>query len=179
MSTVPNRQALPKQCDPRKLAAQHELLLCVVPVTDLPRFASTLEDLQGEVSVHLQFSIDEEYRTLITGNLETTVTVQCQRCLGPMTIDLSAEVSVCVLMTDEQAQQLPSWLDPWLVPEESAELAELIEEELLLAMPIVATHDDPNCAGSLTYGEDLTDDDAKGPKSDSPFDKLAALKGKL
>ena len=49
--------------------------------------------------------------------------------------------------SDEEAQRLPENYDPLLLTDETLPLATLVEEELLLSMPIITRHKLAECSG--------------------------------
>ena len=96
----------------------------------------------------------------------------CQRCLEPVSYSVTAHIDVALVWNEDQAKALPGRLDPWLVGEERMVLTDLIEEELLLAMPLVALHDPCPTALPQDRGEP-----EKHENADNPFAVLAKLKG--
>ena len=135
------------------------------------------ESLDQPVRVRLAFGRDEDGRRRVQGRVETSLVLVCQRCLEPVQQEVAADVDLMVVWSEEQAKALPADLDPLLVTEERMTLAELVEEELLLAMPLVALHDQcpdppPQSAG------DPGDQDDNQSDPDNPFAVLARLKGR-
>ena len=79
-----------------------------------------------------------------------------------------------LVWTEEQAKALPADLDPLLVTGERMTLAEVLEEELLLALPLIALHD--QCPNSPL--DESGEADEEQIKPDNPFAVLAHLKGR-
>ena len=69
----------------------------------------------------------------------------CQRCLQAMPIELSGAHQLAVVGDDEQARQLPARLEPLLVDGEMCDLWTVVEDELILSLPIVSYHDTEDC----------------------------------
>lgn len=131
---------IPDYVDARKIFAQHALIKGSIHVTEFARFSEGLADSSGIVVVELEFSLDERYRRIIAGRLEANVNVMCQRCLEPTGISLKESFRIAMVETDEQAENLPADLDPWLCSDSRLRLADIIEEQLILSMPIVSYH---------------------------------------
>ncbi len=93
----------------------------------------------------------------------------CQRCLGTLTVALEAPIAVGVVQDIAAEQRLPRRLDPWIVTDEEGDLFDLAEEELLLALPIVALHEDESCHASPVVAGDAGN-------NRNPFRVLAELK---
>ncbi len=74
---------------------------------------------------------------------QTSVPRTCQRCLQPMTVDLQVDRSFRFVETESLAADLDvDSEDDILVASRNFNLLELIEDELLMDLPIVPMHDD-------------------------------------
>ncbi len=108
----------------------------------------------------------------------------CQRCLEPYEQPLSIEVSYRIVATEEQAEAAPPDEDvDVLVGSRRFNLHELLEEELLLALPLVPKH--PVCPSAHPSLAATPMNEAKTTAAqsqqqdiciDNPFAVLAALK---
>ncbi|VUD56578.1 Large ribosomal RNA subunit accumulation protein YceD [Thalassocella blandensis] len=132
---------LPKQVEPRKLAYNQVKFSGVVKTEDLPRLAKAAQ-FTGDVRVCLEFRVDEQGRRIVKGDIEGNAKLECQRCLQAMDEQLiQASVSVAIVWEEDEAKQLPRDIDPWIVGEDEADFYALVEEELLLNLPVAAYHD--------------------------------------
>jgi len=96
----------------------------------------------------------------------------CQRCLGPVDTPLQAERSFLFVADEETAARLDAETeDDVLALTRSLDLRALVEDELLLALPIVPRHE--LCPEPLPMERG---DDAPEASRASPFAALAALK---
>ncbi len=154
MSDPRSVNKLPRYVDPRKLAARSEHLQGPLPADELPRLSEVVLTI-AECNADLVFSRDAQHRNVIDGSFALQVTMSCQRCLQPVAKSVSGEFQVGVVWDEERAAELPKRLDPWLVSEEMGDLYELLEDEFLLSLPIVAYHNEADCAakGSFSTGE--------------------------
>ncbi len=146
----------------------------------LPRFRECLASDQARVGVSLSFSIDPiTGQRQISGVIDAQVEMTCQRCLQPVEVGLSDPIRLALLVSEDQEAGLePEW-DPWICIEPKLELAELVEEQLILALPIVILHDDEACINKLEYKvvpETVADE--KEPSAANPFAVLSGLKAK-
>lgn len=162
------RPAVPRSVAVRKLAAHGQDLGGVIGGAALPRLAAAVSAIEGPVAVQLRFEPGTSGIPEVHGTVSARVAMVCQRCLGDLTVLLEVPVALGVVRDDAEEQRLPGRLDPWIVPDEDGDLHELAEEELLLALPIVALHDDASCHAAPAGGDD--DDTA------NPFRVLADLK---
>jgi uncharacterized protein len=100
----------------------------------------------------------------------TTVTLQCQRCLQPMRADLDVDNDFRFVADEDEAARLDEEIEEdVLVESRQFDLLELVEDELILALPIVPRHD--ACPTPLPVAEEAPE--AAAP---NPFAALAALR---
>ncbi|HSC63177.1 MAG TPA: DUF177 domain-containing protein [Caldimonas sp.] len=103
----------------------------------------------------------------------TEVTLECQRCLQPMRVSLAAERRLFFVEGEEAAEALDvESEDDVLALTPVLDLADLIEDELLLALPLVPRHD--RCPEPLPRA--FVEDDPVLDPADNPFAVLATLK---
>lgn len=161
---------LPAFIEPVRLAELGRTLEGRLPVARLRRLAEVLADRQGEVEVRLEFEREPRSRSVVRGSIRGVLRLTCQRCLQPFELALDLPVHLVVVRSDAEAERLAAEEDPLLVGDAQAlSLAELVEDELLLALPQVPAHPPPGCrppAGSET---------ATGAGS-SPFAALDSLR---
>jgi uncharacterized protein len=103
----------------------------------------------------------------------TGLAMVCQRCLQPVTIPLDIDSSFRFVHDEATAEALDADSEEdILVLERFLNARELIEDELLLALPVVALHD--VCPEPLPVVIDELPDEEDGKPN--PFAGLAALK---
>lgn len=101
------------------------------------------------------------------------VSLQCQRCLQPVEVPLTVERSFLFVHGEDAAAQLDADSeDDVLALTRALDLRELLEDELLLALPIVPRHE--VCPRPLPVPPGVAEDAGEEP---NPFAALAALKG--
>lgn len=168
-------EQLPHYVEPRKLADQGVLISGQTTVAALPRFSDFDQSQAEAVSVALTFERDpDDGQRIVHGTVSAALVMTCQRCLEPVTCDVTAQVNLALVWTEEEISMLPERYDPWLMTDEKMTLATLLEEELLLALPLVATHE--QCPTRLPEGDE-PDASASDERADNPFAVLASLKG--
>ena len=166
---------LPKRVDPRKFAEREAKVEGVASVAAMPRLTSLLAEDTGEIQVSLQFAVDEQRLRTVAGSAHGRVIQTCQRCLEPVSVDVEAHVNLAMVLNEEQAKNLPRYYDPLIVETEDVELLSLIEDELILSLPLVAYHDD--CSVQTSFGD--ADEAARTQETKpNPFSVLAQLKTK-
>ncbi|PCI76499.1 MAG: hypothetical protein COB20_10450 [SAR86 cluster bacterium] len=166
--------SIPAYADTRKIFLQEANISGNLDLDRLPRFRKTLANDQGSVSLELKFTLSDAKERLISGSLRAKVNVFCQRCLKPLAIALADDIKLALVRDEEAAQRLDAELDPWICEDHKLDLAELVEEQLILCTPIVSYHESGDCISQKDYvaGEDATE----SVTSESPFAVLRSLK---
>jgi uncharacterized protein len=172
----------PRRLDIAVLAADGSELAGQWPGLELTRLAHSQTPPQDVPPAPVRWTARAEFRAAAAGDREpwlhlvasTRAWLTCQRCLQPLEQVLEVDRWLHFVRGEAQAEALdaeseddvlalPRWLD----------LRDLVEDELLLALPLVPRHS--ACPGALpmSVGGDLT-----GPESlRNPFAALESLKG--
>lgn len=155
-----------------RFAQQGVILAGQLPAPQLARLGAAVSEVLDGVEASLRFSIDDNGLRLMTGTVSAQVRVPCQRCLADMTIVLSTELSLALVYSDADAKLLPKQIDPWLLSADQSDidLYEVLEEELLLCLPIVAHHSH-QCVDKQLYSSG----EAVQKSDNNPFQILEKL----
>lgn len=168
---------LPNQIDVRKLAVKGAEINASFSPLALPRFAGMLANSNGSVTTKLYFYIDSERKRRVDGVVEAAVEATCQRCLEPVGVVVESKFELAIVWSDDDAQRLPTSLEPLIVGEELIDLADVVEEELILSFPFVSYHDNEQCKeqseGVVFSG---SEEPVKEIPKDNPFKMLEQLK---
>ncbi len=170
----------PDRLDPWRFADLGREVSGNLPLEDFTRLRECLLETGGNVSFDLRFSRDEQRRARLDGTISTQLSLECQRCLGEMVFPVESRLSVVFVQGLDEAERLSEALDPCLVEEGIVDLKELIEDELLLALPQVSLHDRDVCQlpAECSSGDPVPEIEP-GPgtqENDNPFSVLAGLK---
>ncbi len=171
---------LPQRLDPRKFAHLNAKLAGIVPEDCLSRLHD-LSDGRDVQAIHaeLEFLVDEQGRRRLFGQISTKVNLVCQRCLHVLPVPVDVAVKLAIVRDEEQAEDLPRDIEPWIVAQEQGDLYLALEEEVLLALPAAAKHDYPCIeADSLKAGPEVSEE-ALAAEKENPFSVLADLKKNL
>jgi uncharacterized protein len=177
----------PRDFDPHRLdvaafAAAHGELAGDWPGERLKRLAdATLPPTDGEGRAGITWGVSGERLDLpgagpqpsLAIAADTEVTLECQRCLQPMRVPLRAERRIFFVEGEEAAEALDADTeDDVLALTPSLDLPALVEDELLLSLPLVPRHE--RCPKPLP--RPLIEPDPPRDPADNPFAALAALK---
>lgn len=189
-----NDSLVPETLDIRKAFTAGTAIEGVWPVRNMTRLQDYLSADSGQASVHLTLSRDRDWRRIIQGEISVTVEVTCERCLESFPLSLSESVRLAVVESEGLAERLPEEIDPWLTDADTLSIPDIIEDQLILGMPIVARHQDADCmpaeqrdalraaaekhANGKTTNKGQKEADGQGtdPAADNPFAILETLK---
>ena len=160
--------------EPRKLADRQVVLEGSVQLSDMKRLASALVDDQGAISARFEFDRDEQGTIVFQSLLNADVNMVCQRCLETVELPVQSECTYAAVRAGASTQHIPSSYDVLEVGEDPLDLLALVEDELLLALPIVPLHDLEVCQPPA--GSDQAEPVEETDKRSNPFSVLAQLK---
>lgn len=172
---------LPDQIDPWRAVKLGSSFDGEIPLERLPRLAEAVVGAAGPVRYTLAFGRDSQGRAVARGQVSLSPTLICQRCLEPLTLAVDAPIALALVKAVSEADSLgltaivgvPDGLDPLPLGDEPICPLDLLEDELLLALPQIPLHPSADCPAA---GLSPPPPDAAGER-DNPFAVLAALRG--
>ena len=137
----------------------------VWPLSDFPRLREALASDAGEVAYEINGVRDERGRPSLRVKVRGTLQLRCQRCLEAMPFEVQTDETLVLAATVAEIHDEPAdaHAPDRVVAGREMSVRDLIEDELILAVPYAPRHESCN-------GRAATDADAKA----SPF---AALRG--
>jgi len=99
-----------------------------------------LDSDEGSVRVDLEFGTNVGYAGL-KGSVTTELQLACQRCLQPVVLNIESHFKFAFIHHEEEGELLPEMFEPYLLESEEQSLIALLEDELLLSLPMVAMHE--------------------------------------
>ena len=145
--------ALPRQAELRQWSAREIDADGSVGLDKMPRLTAAVIDAKAPATAALRCSRDTQGRYLVGIRVEMDVVMTCQRCLEPCDVALASHSMLACVWDDTAAGDLPAEYDP-LVTGDVTDLHELVEDELLLAVPAVAMHSIPACQAQCVGAEE-------------------------
>jgi uncharacterized protein len=137
----------------------------VWPLGDFPRLRDLLATDAGEVAYEISGVRDERGRPGLRLKVRGTLTLRCQRCLEPMPFEVQTDETLVLAATlaEIHAEPADARAPDRVVAGREMALRELVEDELILAVPYAPRHE--RCIA-------VRADDRKGT---SPFAGLRGL----
>lgn len=130
---------IPDQVPLDKATQASRLISGQVAVNTLPRLQGVVAEPRSDdeqLDVALQFGRDKESRPVVEVSVEGAVMLICQRTLQPFLHKLESHSTVALVTSEDEAESLPEGLEPVLCEQGQVRLVELVEEEVLLALPL-------------------------------------------
>lgn len=144
---------LPKLVNPIKLSVSGQVLSGKLPLSGMKRLASDdrVVTLEGDVTFLLAGSVDSNQIKIIDLELTATVPLECQRCLKNMAYHLEHKVRLSPVLHERESELLPPDYEVLECPDSEIALSELLEDEILLHLPIIPMHKEDECSVDIHH----------------------------
>ncbi|MEE9396415.1 MAG: YceD family protein [Methylococcales bacterium] len=162
---------LPDLVDPVRLVDKKRDFQGVMKIGQMVRIKDLVLNGENNVAVKLSFRKEDGINALF-GSIETELLLECQRCLKSLVLPVSHDFQLGMISSLDEVELLPDTFEPLLVDDKAIRVKELIEDELLLVLPMVARHDQCD-AGSRNRS---VEEKPVEKKKDNPFSVLTQLK---
>jgi uncharacterized protein len=119
------------------------------PIRDFPRLRDVLASDAGEVAYEIRGVHDERGRPGLRLKVGGTLMVRCQRCLEPMAFEVKTDETLVLAATLEEIHDEPADANApdRVVAGKEMAVRELLEDELILAIPYAPRHERCTAAG--------------------------------
>jgi uncharacterized protein len=149
----------------RKGLAIHD----TIALSQFVRLSDVVSSTDGELDYELSGYVDAEGKPRLRLHIYGKALLVCQRCLEPLEFAIAVDTDF-ILVADEnilRAHDDSDELEDYLVSSPQMRVIELLEDELLLALPYAPKHEG-ECADKASIKMDS--------KKQSPFAVLKGLK---
>ena len=144
-----------------RLAAAVEQDLSALDAVQIPE---NWRDAPVSGRLEFGFSAQQPHVVTLSGSVEADVDAVCQRCLEPFAVSLSPDLRYLLQPSDESV--LPEdGFDTWELDEPTLRAADIVDEVLVMALPLSARHEREICTAVDT-------DSAPAGETTRPFAKL-------
>ena len=166
--------ALPQRFNPDLLSRDGTRFELVLPQSQLPRLGAILSSADNDVLVNAVFSRQKKH-VLISGEISTRFALECQRCLEPFEVEVSAQFELVFVENEEKAIELPNEQDPVVLDDAGQiHVVDLFEDEVILHVPDIPKHSDlTTCTLRQSEFGDVEVGIEKGKRN--PFEALKNL----
>lgn len=148
-----------------------------IPLSELPRVSHEISAKDGEARGHVKFS-RQLGQAVADLQVDAQPEVVCQRCMQPMRWPVKLQSRVALVSDYDSADRVPEGMEVFLVEADSVSVRDLVDEEIMLALPNVPRHDeDSECAGRRLQlpGQDVEPEETDDAQVQKPFAQLGEL----
>lgn len=148
-----------------------------IPLTELPRVARELGGKEGEVRGRVRFS-RQSGQAVAELHVSAQPEVICQRCMQPMHWPIEDTARIALVSDYAAADRVADGLEVFLVEADSVSVRDLVDEEIMLALPIVPRHGEGSeCAGREIKlpGQEAQSEQPDEAQVQKPFAQLGEL----
>jgi uncharacterized protein len=137
---------------------------------NLDRLTEFLLSDRSDIDVEFSFSQSDYDLPMVEGQLQVRLTIECQRCLEAM--ELPLRVNFQLLVSPPGTEVAESGFDAVFSENGSVDIFAVVEDELILGLPLVTMHEDIACNEFWQAQEEDPEPNTK----ENPFSVLAKLK---
>lgn len=145
----PNAAGIPKQVSASKALAARQRFAGSLPFAQLPRLAAQLAGKEGALEVDLATAKDKAGAAWLDGEIRGELSLTCQRGLHPFGWNCSLKPHLRLVASEAEEERVLKDCEPYLIQDDQLPLRDLVEDEVLLALPIVPRCGDPECVKRL------------------------------
>jgi uncharacterized protein len=162
--------SLPAVIDVWRMVAARRVIEGSLPLSAFKRLRDSLVDAEGQVNFALEFGRDAGNQAFVEVRADAELPLLCQRTLERYLHRVRLVQQLGLITSDAQEDALPEQMEPLLVPESGEMPAiDLVEDELILAVPVVPMNPDSELPSQEWHEEEEED-------KQNPFGVLAKLK---
>ena len=128
-----------------------------LPIRDFPRLRDMLAGYEGEVAYEVEGVRDERGRPALRLKVRGRLDLRCQRCLEALPFEVEADEVLVLAGTQAEIDAEPADVDAAdrVVAAKVMPVRELVEDELILAVPYAPRHADCSTRASSDAAEKI------------------------
>ena len=167
---------LPESVDASRMVSARRSFEGMLPVASFSRLCEALASTDGVVRFQLDFGRGQLGIDYIDVHAEASLMLVCQRTLEPFELPVVVNTRLGLIKQERDEAGLPPDCEALLVAEDGRlNPADVIEDELLLALPLIPINPDSSLPDEVT-GRGVEDDVSSDERSENPFAVLRELK---
>lgn len=167
---APMSVALPERVEASRMVQARRSFEGKLPIASFQRLRGSLAAVEGEARYELEFGRDELGVAFLAVRVDADLPLTCQRTLEVYRQPVHVDQRLGLIGEESEEAALPPGYEPLLIPDGQVNPADVIEDELILALPVV-----PLKPGAPLEWHDGSDEETSEP---NPFAALAKLKKK-
>jgi len=130
--------ALPETVDVWRMVQARRSFQGSVALASMPRLKGSLCSTDGAVTYDIEFGRDELGVANVRVKADAGLPLICQRSLDPFVMPVKVDATLGLIVSESEEAGLPPGYEPLLVENDGRlHIADVIEDELILALPVV------------------------------------------
>ena len=154
---------------PREFARSNRKWQGKLPLKVFTRLCEAISNEEGDVDVLLNFSVDDNGRIRVFGQVSTTAELTCYTCMLQQVRKIVAPIDARIVDSDHEAREIFSDFDAMVLDDGRIAIQDLIEDDLILNIPTTICRDGNKC----TNRPQATQVESKG--TFKPFEKIGQV----
>lgn len=154
--------------DTQDFARNHSEISGEAPVSGMERLSDLLAEPEGMLCYSLRGDSDKDGNLYLEVNIAGVCQLLCQRCLKAMAYPVRIDNRLLLQAEDELMQPENDELPDTIAPDRHLDVMTLLEDEVLLSLPLAPKHAEGECVAVYRQSDD------KGEPH--PFAALGQLK---
>lgn len=164
-------ERLPLYINPERAAARGFEGAGEFDLSKMDRLRERLLPPFGTVTANLRFDKNGRRKYLV-GRIRGEMIVQCQRCLLALEMPVDHQFKLGLIETEAEIDHLFADEEPLMISNEDLFLADIIEDELELLLPMVVMHDVGACENqSMPADMSVNNDNTPARSADEPVEE--------
>lgn len=168
---APMSLALPERVDASRMVQARRSFQGTLPLASMSRLRGSLAAAEGVADYDLEFGRDELGVDYLALRVRADLPLTCQRTLETFRQRVEIDQRLGLIASEREEAALPPGYEPLLITDGTVNPAEVIEDELILALPVV-----PLKPGAPLDWNETPADAPDEEKPAHPFSVLAGLK---
>lgn len=139
----------PGEVDPQRFCRNAQVWETDSSISAFPRLAR--EFTQGRLSCRVAGEMDMQRRPVLHIAIQGEMVLTCQRCMGDLPHEIELERQLHLARDEAELERLEEALGldgEVILAGGKLNLAELVEDEVLLSLPLVPKHELGECSGA-------------------------------
>lgn len=166
---------LPQRIDPFRAAEQGRVLKGEIPVRQLTRLLDVVAEPGQDLPVEFRFVKDDGGQSFVEVACHAVLVLRCERCLG--NVDFTLDLHHRLALIDEQSEKAQNGVDAVAVDDEGLFLREMLEDEILLSLPLIPRHASLDACDQDKIAWIKSPENSESPeRAANPFEILKKLK---
>lgn len=162
-------EPMPAYIDPWEFARNRRICAGEVPVSATHALREWANH-DSVIHASLAGDVDKHHYFRLSGSVAVTLHMQCQRCLEMMSCEVKHDFDYVLIADAAEENRIEDGSETFLCADPELDVAWFVEEEILLAMPMIAKHD--NCEAPQGHTDRPTEN---LPAAENPFAALKEL----